>query len=330
MPARTLQIKTETWPIDGDFRIARGAKTEAHVVVAQIVSDGIVGRSECVPYARYGETITGVVAALDALASAIAGGMSRAELQHALPAGAARNALDCALLDLEAKESNRAVHDILGLPAPLPVRTAFTVSVDTPDRMAKAASAAMSRGYTILKVKVAGQGDLERVAAVRSGAPNAQLILDANEAWSEDDLAQWVQPLARLGVALIEQPLPAGRDDALVGYLGPVPLCADEACHTRDDLARIVGRYSHINVKLDKAGGLTEALALSRAASDLGLRLMIGCMVATSLAMVPALLLASLAEFVDLDGPLLLVRDREPGITYQGDLILPPPRTLWG
>ena len=330
MPVRYLQIQTETWPIEGAFRIARGAKTEAHVVVAQIASDGIVGRGECVPYARYGETIASVVAALEALAGSIAGGMSRAELQLALPAGAARNALDCALLDLEAKESNRPAHEILGLPAPEAVRTAFTISVDTPDKMAEAAASAAARGYSLLKLKIAGQGDLERVEAVRGGAPHAQLILDANEAWSEKDLEQLIAPLARLGVALIEQPLPVGGDDALIGYRGPVPLCADEGCHTRADLDRIVGRYTCINVKLDKAGGLTEALALARAASDVGLGLMIGCMVATSLSMAPALLLAPLAEFVDLDGPLLLARDREPGITYRSDLVLPPPRALWG
>lgn len=327
---RKLEIRTETWPIRGSFRIARGTKTEAHVVVAEITSSTATGRGECVPYARFGESLSDVVAALENMSDEVAHGLTREALQKILPAGAARNALDCALLDLEAKEGGRPAYDILGLPPPRAVSTAFTISLGTPQEMAKAAAAAAMLGYDLLKLKIAGGNDLERVQAVREGALNARLIVDANEGWSENDFANLIQPLARLGVGLIEQPLPAGRDEALRGFRSPIPICADEACRTRDDLAHVAQLYSHVNVKLDKAGGLTEALALSRGALDSGLRLMIGCMVSTSLSMAPAMLLASLADFVDLDGPLLLERDREHGIIYEGASLTPPSRALWG
>jgi L-alanine-DL-glutamate epimerase-like enolase superfamily enzyme len=326
---KSLAVRSETWPIKGSFRIARGAKTTADVVVVEIDDDRATGRGECVPYPRYGETTAGVIAEIETLRSDIADGLSRAELQQRLKPGAARNALDCALLDWDAKATGKSAADLLGLPAPLPVRTAYTLSLDTPDAMAQAAKHA-SQTYRLLKLKIAGAGDLERVEAVRRAAPSAILIADANEGWRVDDLQRLTPELARLGVALIEQPLKAGEDEALLGFRSPVPLCADESCHTRADLQRIAGCYSHINVKLDKAGGLTEAVALAREASAAGLKLMIGCMVSTSLSIAPAMLLTPLAGFVDLDGALLLERDRVPSLATRGDELLPPTRELWG
>jgi L-alanine-DL-glutamate epimerase-like enolase superfamily enzyme len=328
--SRHLTVAAETWPIRGAFRIARGAKTDAHVVVVTIGEGNAKGRGECVPYARYGETVEGVIAQIEALRAEVESGLDRQTLQARIPAGAARNGLDCALIDLEAKRSGRRAFELLGLPPPMPVKTAFTLSLDSPENMGHAARHAAAKGYGLLKLKIAGSGDLARVEAVRAAASAARLIVDANEGWTPDDLTNLTPALARLGVALIEQPLKAESDDALVGFHSPVPLCADESCHTRDDLPRIAGRYSHINVKLDKAGGLTEAIALARAARELGLRLMVGCMVSTSLAMAPASLLAGMAEFTDLDGPLLLARDRDPAMRYEGDLLYPPMPDLWG
>jgi L-alanine-DL-glutamate epimerase-like enolase superfamily enzyme len=325
-----LQVSAESWPIAGTFRIARGAKTQAQVIVATIGRNGFAGRGECVPYARYGETTQSVLAQIESLRAEIKNGLTREALQARLPAGAARNALDCALIDLEAKTSGRRAFELLGLPAPVPVKTAYTLSLDTPDAMGEAAAEAHAKGYGLLKLKIAGGGDLERVEAVRRNAGAARLIVDANEAWTREDLVRLTPLLARLGVALIEQPLKAEDDDALIGFDSPVPLCADESCHTRADLPRLQTRYSHINVKLDKAGGLTEAVALSRAAKGMGLRLMVGCMVSTSLAMAPANLLAGMADFVDLDGPLLLTRDREPAMGYVRDILHPPSPQLWG
>jgi L-alanine-DL-glutamate epimerase-like enolase superfamily enzyme len=283
-----------------------------------------------VPYARYGESVQSVLEGIEALRAEIENGLTRETLQNRLPAGAARNALDCALIDLAAKTSRRPAFELLGLAAPVPVRTAFTLSLDSPAAMGAAATNAVAKGFSLLKLKIAGAGDLERVAAVRDAAPSVRLIVDANEGWTQDDLIALTPRLARLGVALIEQPLKAGEDDILANFQSPVPLCADESCHTRADLPRLTGRYSHINIKLDKAGGLTEALALARDAQSLGLRLMVGCMVSTSLAMAPASLLAGMAEFTDLDGPLLLARDRVPGMIYEADLLHPPGREFWG
>ena len=328
--ARRLAVAAETWPIQGAFRIARGAKTQAHVVVAAIRDGDVEGRGECVPYARYGESVASVLEGIEALRAEIENGLTRETLQQRLPAGAARNALDCALIDLTAKKSGRRAFELLGLAEPVPVRTAFTLSLDSPAAMGAAAANAAAKGLSLLKLKIAGAGDLERVAAVRDAAPSARLIVDANEGWTRADLATLTPQLARLGVGLIEQPLKAGEDEVLADFQSPVPLCADESCHTRADLPRLSGRYSHINIKLDKAGGLTEALALAREAQSRGLRLMVGCMVSTSLAMAPASLLAGMAEFTDLDGPLLLARDRLPGMTYEGDLLCPATRELWG
>jgi L-alanine-DL-glutamate epimerase-like enolase superfamily enzyme len=324
----TLQItaRAENWPIRGSFRISRGAKQEAAVVTVEARRAGFLGRGECVPYARYGESIESV---LQQIAS-VAPGITRADLQTALPAGAARNAVDCALWDLAAKQQGRRVYELAGLPEPRPLLTAFTLSLDAPDTMAAAAASAVGRGHHLLKLKVAGAGDLARIAAVRAAVPNAKLIVDANEGWSFATLQELLGPLSELGVALIEQPLPEGEDEALHNFATAIPLCADESCHTRADLPRLVGRYSHINIKLDKTGGLTEAVELARAARESGLRLMIGCMVSTSLAMAPASLLGPLADTVDLDGPLLLERDRTPGLRYEADMLYPPDPELWG
>jgi len=325
-----LSVCAESWPIAGTFRIARGAKTQAEVIVVTLTEGAFSGRGECVPYARYGETAESVLAQIESLRPALENGLTRADLQQRLPAGAARNALDCALIDLEAKTTGRRAYELLGLPAPAPVTTAYTLSLDSPQIMGEAAALAAAKGYGLLKLKIAGGGDLERVEAVRANAKSARLIVDANEAWTEDDLIRLTPELARLGVALIEQPLKAEEDEALIGFQSPVPLCADESCHIRADLPRLVKRYSHLNVKLDKTGGLTEAVALARAARGLDLRLMVGCMVSTSLAMAPAMLLAGMAAFVDLDGPLLLARDRDPPLIYEGALLHPPARAVWG
>jgi L-alanine-DL-glutamate epimerase-like enolase superfamily enzyme len=327
---RSLTVASQSWPLRHEFRIARGAKTEALVVVAGIGQDGLLGRGECVPYARYGETVETVSAQIEAARDRIECGISRHELQSLLPAGAARNALDCALIDLEAKASGKRAHELLGLPPPAPVPTAFTLSVDQPEAMGRAAAEAAASGYRLLKLKVAGGADIARVEAVRGAAPQARLIVDANEGWSAQDYDSLAPGLAGLGVVLIEQPLKASDDAYLERAATPVPLCADESCHTRADLARVRGRYGYINIKLDKAGGLTEALALAGEASAMGLRLMVGCMVATSLAMAPAGLLAGMADFVDLDGPLLLARDRQPALRYEQDLLYPAAPELWG
>ena len=325
---RELTVTCENWPLAKAFTIARGSKTCAEPVVATIAEGGFVGRGECLPYARYGETVEGVAAAIRALAPDIAAGMDRAALQRALPAGAARNALDCALWDLEAKQAGRRVWDLAGLAEPGPVTTAYTLGLDSVEAMARAARAEAHR--PLLKLKLAGEGDLDRVAAVRKAAPEARLIVDANEGWREDMLEPFGAALAELGVAAIEQPLPAGRDGALARWRRAVPVYADESCHDRKDLPSIAGKYDGINIKLDKTGGLTEALALKAMAAEAGLDIMVGCMVATSLSMAPALLLAQDAAIVDLDGALLLARDREHGLRFAEGELFPPCVALWG
>ena len=323
-----LTVTVESFPIAGRFVIARGAKTEARVVVACIAQGGAVGRGECVPYARYGETVEGVVASIERVRAAIERAPDRVALQALLPAGAARNALDCAMWDLEAKRTGVPAWRRAGLAPPEPATTAYTLSVDTPTAMGEAARRAAAR--PLLKVKLAGAGDRERVAAVRAGAPGATLIVDANEAWRPYDLPAMIDACADAGVALIEQPLPAGDDAALAGLRRRVPICADESVHGRDSLVALRDRYDAVNIKLDKTGGLSEALAVAEAAEALGFTLMVGCMVGTSLAMAPALLLAGRARFVDLDGPLLLAADRAPGLLYEGSTVHPPETTLWG
>jgi L-alanine-DL-glutamate epimerase-like enolase superfamily enzyme len=297
-------------------------------VVAEVRRDGRVGHGECVPYPRYGETPEATLAALKSMQEAVARGLDRQALQAAMPAGAARNALDCALLDLEAKIAGQRVWNLLGRPAPQACTTAYTISLGTPEAMAAATAKAAHR--PLLKIKLGGDGDDARIAAVRDAAPESELIVDANEAWTPDNLAQRLAECAEAGVTLVEQPLPAGQDKALARIHRPLSVCADESVHDRSSLAGLRERYDAVNIKLDKTGGLTEALAMADAAQALGFEIMIGCMVATSLAMAPAMLLAQQARFVDLDGPLLLARDRDEGLRYNGSLVYPPDEALWG
>jgi L-Ala-D/L-Glu epimerase len=328
MPDTCLTVRTESWPIAGTFTISRGSKTEAEVVVAELSEGGFCGRGECVPYARYGETVAGVAAAIAGLAAEVVRGLGREELQRALPAGAARNALDCAFIDLEAKRSGRPAHECLGLEPPRPRLTAYTISLGTPDAMAAAAAAASAR--PLLKVKLGGDGDPDRIAAVRRAAPQAELIVDANEGWRAGNLAANLAACAAAGVTLVEQPLPAADDAALATIARPIPVCADESVHDRASLGGLAGKYDAVNIKLDKAGGLTEALALADAAQAMGFALMVGCMISTSLAVAPALLVAQRARVVDLDGPLLLARDRPHGMHFAGSILHPAARELWG
>ncbi|WP_234050390.1 MULTISPECIES: N-acetyl-D-Glu racemase DgcA [unclassified Xanthobacter] len=322
-----LTVSVERFPIHGTFTIARGSKTEAVVVVAEIDTDGARGRGECVPYARYSETVDGVRALVESLAPEIAAGLDRAGLQARLPAGAARNALDCAFWDLEAKLKGIPAATLAGVPAPRPLETAFTLSLAAPAEMAQAAAHA---NRPLLKLKLGAPGDPERLAAVRAAAPRARLIVDANEGWDENALPGLLQACADVGVELVEQPLPAAADEALARLPHTVPICADESVHDRAGLAALRGRYDAVNIKLDKTGGLTEALALADEAERLGFKLMVGCMLASSLAMAPALLVAQRAQVVDLDGPLLLARDRVPGLHYDGATVYPPTPELWG
>jgi len=326
--ALTLSFAVERWPIAGAFAISRGAKTEAVVVVAELGDGNMTGRGECVPYARYGESVASVAAAIEAMRPALAAGLTREGLQTAMPPGAARNALDCAFWDLQAKRSGRRVHELAGLPAPQPLTTAFTISLAAPAEMAAAAAKVHKRA--LLKVKLGGDGDAARIAAVRAAAPRATLIVDANEGWNDGNLAVHLAACAAAGVVLVEQPLPEGRDQALAGLKRPIPVCADESVHDRCSLAALAGKYDAVNIKLDKTGGLTEALVLAEQAALAGFTIMAGCMVATSLAMAPAMLLAQRARFVDLDGPLLLTRDRADGLRYVDSLVYPPTPALWG
>ncbi len=323
-----LTVHRESWPIRGKFTISRGARTSAEVVVVELAEAGARGRGECVPYARYGETVDGVMETIEGLRGRLADGLDRLGLQAALPPGAARNALDCAFWDLEAKRAGRRVWQLFGLPDPDPVITAYTLSLDSAQAMGRAAAAEAAR--PLLKLKLAGPEDLERVAAVRQNAPEARLVVDANEAWTADLYAALAPKLADLGVEMIEQPLPADADLALAGMERPVRLCADESCHDTDGLAELRGRYDMINIKLDKTGGLTEALRLRVEAEALGFGIMVGCMVGTSLAMAPAFLVAQGVRVVDLDAPLLLARDRPEGLRYDGSLVAPPESELWG
>jgi L-Ala-D/L-Glu epimerase len=323
-----LSVRCERWPIAGAFTISRGSKTEAEVVVAELTDGPFTGRGECTPYPRYGETVAGVATAIASFAGHIRHGLDRVALQRALPAGAARNALDCAFIDLEAKRANLPAHELLGIAPPRPRLTAYTISLDSPQRMAQAAATAAGR--PLLKVKLGGAGDPERIAAIRNAAPDAELIADVNEGWRPEDLAANLAACAAAGVTLIEQPLPAADDAALAAITRTVPVCADESVHDRATLKKLVGKYDVVNIKLDKTGGLTEALALAAEARMLGFDLMVGCMIATSLAIAPALLVATHARVVDLDGPLLLARDRPNSLHYDGSILHPASGALWG
>jgi L-Ala-D/L-Glu epimerase len=322
--AHLVEAAAEAWPLAKPFVIARGAKTEAHVVVAHVAGGGHTGRGEAVPYARYGETVDDALRALRGLH----GPLSRERLPALLPAGAARNALDCALWDLEAKRAGKRAWELAGVPAPLAAMTCYTLSLGDPGQMAQDAKAVPH--LKLLKLKLGGDGDPERMAAVRAARPDARIVADANEAWTPDQLAPFLASAAAANVELIEQPLAADSDEALADIEHAVPICADESAHTGADLARLAGRYDAVNIKLDKTGGLTEALAMAQAAKARGFKIMVGSMVGTSLAAAPALLLASYATWVDLDGPLLLARDREPPLAIQDGWISPPLRELWG
>ncbi len=326
--ARVISVEAERFPIAGTFTISRGSKTEAEVITCTITDGGHVGRGECVPYKRYGETMEGVHAAIEAMRGQIAGGIDRATLLAAMPAGAARNAIDCALWELEAKIGGRSVAEQLGISPSRDLETAFTLSLGEPEAMA--AQAAANAARPLLKVKIGGENDQARIRAVTAAAPRSRFILDANEGWTESDIVENLAFAAAHGIALVEQPLPAGQDAILRDIAHPVPICADESVHEAKNLDALVGLYDAVNIKLDKSGGLTEALALRDRARALGFGVMVGCMVGTSLAMAPAILLAQDAEFVDLDGPLLLARDRDPGLVYRGSLVSPPDRALWG
>ena len=323
-----LRLAHESWPIAGTFTISRGSKTAAEVVTVTLEQDGAVGRGECVPYARYGETVETTMAALEAAREAIEQGMAREAVAGVVEPMAARNALDCALWDLEAKRTGIPAWRRAGLAGLRPLVTAYTLSLDTPEAMAAAAARASTR--PLLKLKLGAPGDAERLDAVRRAAPAARIIVDANEGWGDRDLAAMFAACAEAGVELIEQPLSAGADDVLARVERPIAVCADESAHGREGLADLIGKNDAINIKLDKTGGLTEALALAGAARQLGLKVMVGCMLATSLAMAPAMLVGQLADVVDLDGPLLLARDREPGIRFEASEMQPPPAALWG
>ena len=319
-----LTATLDSFPLARAFTISRGSKTEARVVTVTVIRGGVTGRGEAVPYARYGETPEGVLAQIAALPE----GITRAALQEALPPGAARNAVDCALWDLEAKSQGTRVWHLAGLPAPRPCVTAFTLSLDTPDAMR--AQAMENAHRPILKIKLGTPDDMPRLEAVRAGAPRATIIIDANEGWTPEVYADLAPHLRRLGVALVEQPLPAGADGMLAEIPHPIPICADESAHDRASLAALRGKYDMVNLKLDKTGGLTEALAMVAEARASGFGLMVGCMVGTSLAMAPAILPAQGAAFTDLDGPLLLARDRDPALRYDADGVHPPEAALWG
>jgi L-alanine-DL-glutamate epimerase-like enolase superfamily enzyme len=324
----TLEARIQRWPIEGNFTISRGAKTEAVVVIAEVTHGNTTGRGECVPYPRYGETPDATLAAILGMKDALRAGLGRQALQAAMPPSAARNALDCALLDLDAKQHGQRVWDRLGRTAPGACVTAYTISLGTPETMAAATAKASHRA--LLKIKLGGDGDGLRIAAVRKAAPDSELIVDANEAWTEADLEQNLAACAKAGVTLVEQPLPAGRDERLAYIKRPIAVCADESVHDRASLAGLRERYDAVNIKLDKTGGLTEALAMADAATAQGFGIMVGCMVATSLSMAPAMLLTPKARFVDLDGPLLLARDRDGGLHYDGSVVYPPDAALWG
>lgn len=319
---RNLEITSESWPINGTFTIARGSKSAADVVVVKITENGVTGWGEAVPYPRYDETVPQALEALEAARGTIESG-----LLPELPKAAA-NALDCAVWDLRAKQSGTPVWQLAGLTEPTPVITAYTLSLDTPEVMVAAAKAASSR--PLLKLKLGREGDVARLKAIRAAVPSARLIVDANEGWTPANIAEMLEACKTYGVELVEQPLPAANDEALRDLPRDLIICADESAHGRKTLHELKGKYDAINIKLDKTGGLTEALALAHEAKAQNFKIMVGCMLATSLAMAPAFLLAQLADYVDLDGPLLLTKDRDPGFRFEGSLMHPPSRELWG
>jgi L-alanine-DL-glutamate epimerase-like enolase superfamily enzyme len=319
-----ITVIPETFALSEVFTIARGSRRAALVLSVQITLGGFTGRGECVPYARYGESHDSVTAQISSLPEAV----TRAQLQSLLPPGAARNAVDCALWDLAAKQAGRRVWQLAGLSEPGPMITAFTLSLAAPEAMR--AVAARHAHRPLLKIKLGTPDDMPRLEAVRAGAPKARIIVDANEGWTADVYADLAPHLLRLGVEMVEQPLPAGDDGMLAEIARPLPVCADESCHDQGSLPALVGKYDMVNIKLDKTGGLTEALALRDAARDMGFGVMVGCMVGSSLAMAPAVLVAQGASIVDLDGPLLLAEDRDVPLVFDGSVVQPPAPELWG
>ena len=318
-----ITVQPETFQLAQVFTISRGSRSQAEVLTVRIEKDGLIGWGECVPYARYGESLASVTEQIEAL-----GDISHGELAEALPAGAARNALDCAFWDLQAKTSGVPVAQRIGLQKLQPQITAYTLSLDSPEAMERQAK--LNAHRPLLKIKLGTPDDMPRLEAVRRGAPKARIIVDANEGWSAEVYSDLAPHLLRLGVELVEQPLPASEDDALLGLARPLPICADESCHDRSSLPHMHGKYDYANIKLDKTGGLTEALALRDAALEAGFGLMVGCMVGSSLAMAPAVLLAQAAQFTDLDGPLLLAEDRDHALKFDADGVHPPVAALWG
>ena len=319
-----IQAKVEIFPLAQVFRISRGARTQAEVVTVTIEKDGITGRGECVPYARYNETLESVIKQVESLPADI----DKETLQDTLPPGAARNAVDCALWDFECKKRDQRMWEIADIQVPKQRITAYTLSLDEPENMFKQAHKNSNR--PLLKIKLGTPNDMPRLEAVRKGAPNSEIIVDANEGWDAELYSQLAPELVRLGVKLVEQPLPADQDNDLIGLPRPLPICADESCHDRKSLEKLIGKYDFVNIKLDKTGGLTEALQLKDKALEAGFKIMVGCMVGSSLAMAPATLIAQNATFVDLDGPLLLEQDRRHGLFYDESWVHPPLKDLWG
>ena len=319
-----IQAKVEIFPLAHVFRISRGARTQAEVVTVTIEKDGVTGRGECVPYARYNETLESVIKQVESLPADI----DKETLQDTLPPGAARNAVDCALWDFECKKRDQRIWEIADIQVPEQKITAYTLSLDEPENMFKQAEKNSNR--PLLKVKLGTPNDMPRLEAVRKGAPNSEIIVDANEGWDAELYSQLAPELVRLGVKLVEQPLPADQDGDLIGLPRPLPICADESCHDRKSLEKLIGKYDFVNIKLDKTGGLTEALQLKNKALEAGFKIMVGCMVGSSLAMAPATLIAQNATFVDLDGPLLLAHDRRHGLLYDESWVHPPSKDLWG
>ncbi|MBT0959255.1 dipeptide epimerase [Alphaproteobacteria bacterium KMM 3653] len=320
-----VSVTADVFKLAQVFTISRGSRSEAKVLTVRVEDGAHRGWGECVPYARYGETMESVAAQVEGLDLA---GLTRGSLLERLPAGAARNAVDCALWDMEAKAAGKRVWELAGLPAPKPEVTAYTLSLDTPEAME--AQAAKNAFRPLLKIKLGTPDDMARLEAVRRGAPVSTIIVDANEGWSADVYADLAPHLVRLGVALVEQPLPAGEDEALIGMERPVPVCADESCHDSATLAGLKGKYDVVNIKLDKTGGLTEALRLKAAALAEGYGVMVGCMVGSSLAMAPATLIAQGVGYTDLDGPLLLAEDRDQALVFDAAGVHPPEAALWG
>jgi len=319
-----IQVKVVSFPLAHVFRISRGARTQAEVVTVTIEKGGLIGRGECVPYARYNETLESVIKQVESLPTDV----DKKTLQDTLPPGAARNAVDCALWDFECKKRNQRIWEIAGIQVPEQKITAYTLSLDEPENMFKQAEKNSNR--PLLKIKLGTPNDMPRLKAVRKGAPNSEIIVDANEGWNAELYSQLAPELVRLGVKLVEQPLPADQDDDLIGLPRPLPICADESCHDRRNLEKLIGKYDYVNIKLDKTGGLTEALQLKDKALEAGFKIMVGCMVGSSLAMAPATLIAQNATFVDLDGPLLLSQDRPHGLFYDESWVHPPSKDLWG